>query len=247
MTMASNISEEPEIVINVEQQEEKEHTINIGVEQAHPEDTYTPIVATVDDPEININDSDNTDEHQQNDEEDPSPNKVQEYCNSMKKCLNSERFGKIISAINTALGAIAWCCLVYFIMYLSQFQEADDQELKVNTPIGIVIVPSVCLGLTTLTSFGMSRSTTKQSLPWTSDWYRASLYYLVTFLLSLVSVVVFYVHVPSPGVTILLVLVLVPCALVSAWYLGWFMLALVYLVLSSLKRLANSICNRLST
>jgi len=180
MTMVSNISEEPEIVINVEQQEEEEHTIDIGIEQAHPEGTtYTPIVpviATVDDPEININISD---EHQQ-DEEDPSPNKVQESStneeeihtdddqdialNKLKKYLNSERFGRIISAINTALGAIAWCCLVYFIIYLSQFEEADDPELKVNTPTGIVIVPSVCLGLTTLTSFGMSRSTTKRIL-----------------------------------------------------------------------------------
>lgn len=176
--------------------------------------------------------------------------------NKLKKCLNSEKFGQIISAINTALGAIAWCCLVYFIEYLSQYEGADDPELKVtipisywsNTPIGIVIVPSVCLGLTTtLTSFGMSRSTTKQSLPWTSDWYRASLYYLVTFLLSLVSVVVFYVHAPSPGVIIVLILVLSPFALVSILNLVWFMLALVCLVLSSLKRLANSICNRLST
>ena len=75
MTMASNISEEPEIVINVEQQEEEEHAINIGsIEQAHPEDTYTPIVATVDDPEINFNIT-NTDEHQHDKEE--SPNKVQ--------------------------------------------------------------------------------------------------------------------------------------------------------------------------
>ena len=113
-----NNLEEPEIVIV--QQEEEEHTINIGsIEQAHPEDTYTPIVATVDDPEININinDSDNTDEHQQNDEEDPSPNNVQESSieeemptddqditlNKLKKCLNSEKFGQIISAINLRL------------------------------------------------------------------------------------------------------------------------------------------------
>ena len=64
--MASNISEEPEIVINVEQQEEEEHTINIGVEQAHPEDASTPIVPVAvssAEPDIIINSTGRTNQY----------------------------------------------------------------------------------------------------------------------------------------------------------------------------------------
>ena len=127
--------------------------------------------------------------------------------------------------------------------------QIESDEYSVDILIETIIVPPVCLGIATLISFGMlSRSTFQykkirllliDGTIVTNGWYYASIYFFVTFLLSLVSVLVFYLHAFSTAISLALVIALLP------WVM--YMLAIVGWVVSSLKGLAKSICNRLSS